>query len=168
MSFKEAHLDSQSVPRSREVPVAVTDPVQSFEIGALGTLVDEEFVEATSPDPDTVTHVAQAPYGVPTVAPTFDGFGLIGNQRGFPPGRVVVSEAAEVKYYRAQFLGDLPADRGGLYGVEKDVDGLWKVNFATVVGDLVVKYIRPIDPGTSEFTVREVIVEIVQPAVTVV
>jgi hypothetical protein len=158
MSFTEARLQNQSVPKAWEVPVAAGE---AFEVGALGTLVDGEFVEATSPDPDEteVTHVSQTPFGANS-----SGFGAIAGVREFPPGKAVVTEA-QATTFMAEYLGDIPAAVGGLYGCEKDTDDKWKVNFDTVSGDLIVKYLGV--PSDLPATPLKVEVEILAAAVTV-
>jgi hypothetical protein len=165
MSFIEARLAHQSVPRAWETPVAVE---QSFEKGALGSLVDGAFTEADDPAAGDVTHVSQTPFGA---SGGKYGASLLGRLE-FPPGMAIVTEAFDTTF-RAEFVGDLPALPGGEYGVVRDTDGRWKVDFDDAVGG-VVRYLRPVSdlPGTESdeleevfptFVLREVEVEFVRP-----
>lgn len=154
MSFKESRTQHQGVPTAWEVPVA---DGEAFEIGALGTLVDGEFTESTSPDPDDATHISQTPYGAATADFTVPIPMHLGH-REFPPGKAIVTEILATKW-RCKYLGDLPAATGGLYGLTRDTDGLWKLDFDTVTGDLVARYLRPLAPDVSGITAIEVEVE---------
>ena len=171
MSFIEAELDSQSVPRALEVGVAVTDPVQDFSKGALGRLTDADppnFVEATSPAAGgDVAYVAQGPFGPAPTSGPFAGFGDIGGRKGHPSGRVVVTDAAATKF-RAQYDGSLPAVTGGTFDAILDTDGLWKVDFGSS-GDLV-RYLgviprldlaAAVESPATQFMPYEVLVEFV-------
>jgi hypothetical protein len=133
MSFIEARLVAQGVPRAREVPVATG---QSFEVGALGSLVAGEFTEASAdPAVGAVTFVSQTPFGAGTT-----GFGEIAGRREFPAGKAVVTDAFATTF-RCEYTGTLPASSGGSYGVVRGADGKWRVNFADTVAPLQVRYI---------------------------
>lgn len=154
MSFIEARLTNQSVPRAREVPVAAGE---AFEKGALGALVAGEFTEAAAdPAVGAVTYVSQSPFGASTGA-----YGATaGNRLEFPPGRTVVTDAFATTF-RAEFEGSLPAAPGGSYGVIRSTDGQWRVNFADTVAPLQVRYIGPVSDLPSSTVPRLVEVEFI-------
>lgn len=154
MSFIEARLTNQSVPRAREVPVAAGE---AFEKGALGTLVDGEFEEATSPaaTPGDVTYVSQSPFG----ASTGQYGATAGNRLEFPPGRSVVTDAF-VTSFRAEFEDDLPAAPGGTYDAVRGTDGLWRVDFSAA--GTLLRYLGPVSDLPSSTVPRLVEVEFVK------
>lgn len=154
MSFIEARLTNQSVPRAREVPVAAGE---AFEKGALGTLVDGEFTEvAAAAAAGDVEYVSQTPFGAGTT-----GFGEIGGRREFPPGMAVVTDAFACPF-RAEFEGDLPAAPGGDFPAVRGADGLWRVNFAGVGGTLL-RYVGPVSDLPS-VTVPRLVEVVFNPA----
>lgn len=153
MSFIEARLVAQGVPRALEVPVAVGE---EFEVGALGSLVAGEFTEAgADPAVGAVTHVSQTPFGSNTT-----GFGSIGGRREFPPGIAIVTDAFATTF-RCEFTGTLPAAVGASYGVVRGADALWRVAFADVVAPLQVRYLGPVNDLPASVTPRLVEVEFI-------
>lgn len=85
-----------------------------------------EFAECGA-DPAAIAAVSCSATGTDTT-----GFNRLG-VKGFPPGRVQGIQVTRERLFRAKYVGVLPAVDGGLYGVVKDVDGLWKVDFTEVV-----------------------------------
>lgn len=153
MTFIEARLTNQSVPRAREVPVATG---QAFEIGALGSLVAGEFTEATAAAiVGAITYVSQTPFGAGTT-----GFGEIGGRREFPPGYAIVTDAF-VTTFRCEYEGTLPAAPGASYGLIRSTDSLWRINFADTVAPLQVRYLGPVNLLPGEVTPRLVEVEFI-------
>ncbi len=155
MSFIEARLTNQSVPRAREVPVAVG---QAFNVGALGSLVNGEFTEAgAAPAVGTVTWVSQTPFGVST-----GQFGAtFMNRLEFPPGKAVVTDAF-VTTFRCDFEGTLPATQGDRYGVVRGADGLWRIDFSAIVAAGIVRYLRPVSDLPAITVPRLIEVEFVR------
>lgn len=142
MSFTLARLKGRSVPPVRELDVASG---AAFEKGAL--LVQDangDWAEC-GVDPATVGAVAESGYGANT-----SGFGSIGGRKEFPPNRMLGTLVQGETRFRAEFVGTLPAAVGGSYGVIRDTDNRWKVDFAETVNTRV-KYLRQIPeelPGT--------------------
>lgn len=152
MSFIVARLASQSVPTTWEVPVASGE---EFEQGALGSLVDGEFVEADAdPAVGAVTHVSQTPFGA-----TSTGFGAVGGRREFPPGYAIVTEAYATTW-RCEYTGTLPTDPGSSYGVVRGADAKWRVAFGDTGAPLQVRYLGPVNEFPNQ-TPRYVEVEFV-------
>jgi hypothetical protein len=120
MSFQLAHPDGVAVGRVVERDIAAS---QTWNVGAL-LLVDANgaFAECGA-DPAAIAAVALAPQGTDT-----SGFNILGT-KAFPPGKM---QAATIKnkVFTAKYTGTLPAADGGLYGVVKDTDNDWKVDFS--------------------------------------
>lgn len=122
MSFQPAFPEGGpgGVGRVVERDIAAS---QAWNVGAL-LLVDSNgaFAECGA-DPAAIAAVALAPTGADT-----SGFNILG-QKAFPPGKM---QAATIKgrHFTAKYVGSLPAADGGLYGVVRDTDGLWKVDFS--------------------------------------
>ena len=140
MSFQLAHLKSQSMPHVEEKDGAEDE---AFYNGAL--LVETgggEYAEIA--DPFTVGQidgVALHRYGVDRTdpyagTPSFDITGGI----GINPGRVLAIQLGQGDrnlLFSAQYVGTLPEQTGGSYGVIRDTDGRWKVNFANTTNGVV-------------------------------
>lgn len=124
MSFKLARLKAGMVPRHRELPLAAG---QAFLAGAL-LLRDANgaFAECGA-DPAVIAAVAESGAG-----PDTSGFNPLA-VKGFPPGYMQGIAVQDEVIFRARYVGALPAADGGSYGVVKDADGLWKVDFNEVV-----------------------------------
>lgn len=119
MSFQMAHPDGVAVGRVVERDLAAA---QTFSVGAL-LLVDGNgaFAECGA-DPAAIAAVALAPAGADA-----SGFNILGT-KSFPPGKMQ-AETIKNRIFSAKYVGTLPAADGGLYGVVKDSDGDWKVDF---------------------------------------
>ena len=128
MSFKLARLRGMSLPKHVELPVAAG---ASFNEGAL-LLKDAngDYAECGA-DPAAIAAVAQSAYGADT-----DGFGGHGKKE-FPPGYMQGTAVQDEVPFRAQYVGALPAADGGAYGVVRDADGRWKVDFGETVATRV-------------------------------
>lgn len=120
MSFQLAHLDGARVPRTVEKPVAAG---ASFARGAL-LLVDANGAYAEcGADPAAVAAVSNSDYGSDA-----SGFNPTGRME-FPPGFMQGTSVQGEHVFSAEYVGTLPAAGGGSYGVVKDTDGRWKVDF---------------------------------------
>lgn len=128
MSFKVARAKSQSIPRVKELPLASG---ASFPLGSLMLVnASGEFAECGA-DPAAIAAVSESAAGTSTD---------IGNHLGkheFPPGRIQGTAVQDEVVFRAKYVGALPAANGGLYGVVKDSDGQWKVDFGETVATRV-------------------------------
>jgi len=120
MSFQLAHPVGVAVGRVVERDLAAS---QTFTVGAL-LLVDSNgaFAECGA-DPAAIAAVALAPAGSDT-----SGFNILG-VKPFPPGKMQGKTIGDNCQFTAKYVGTLPAADGGAYGVVKDSDGDWKVDF---------------------------------------
>lgn len=120
MSFQLAYPEGDDVGRVVERDIAAA---QTWNVGAL-LLVDANgaFAECGA-DPAAIAAVALAPQGADA-----SGFNILGT-KAFPPGKM---QAAPIKnrQFTAKYVGTLPAADGGVYGVVRDTDLDWKVDFA--------------------------------------
>lgn len=135
MSFIPSHIDGQKMVRTIERPVAAGS---DFQDGALLLAnASNEFAECAA-DPAVIGAVAASGAG-----PDTDGFNRLGT-RGFPPGYVQAHWVGDEQVFSAEYVGALPAAAGGSYGVVKDTDGRWKVDFAETVNTRVkLQSIKP-------------------------
>lgn len=121
MSFQLAYPKGVAVPRIIEKAVAAA---QAFEAGALLIADASDNWAECGADPASIGAVALAPYGADST-----GFNILG-RREFPPGRVqAIALTAEIAL-SCKYVGSLPAANGGSYGVVRDTDSLWKLDFA--------------------------------------
>lgn len=128
MSFVLAHLNSTKVPRAVEKPVAAG---ADFSRGAL-LLVDANGAYAEcGADPAAIAAVAESDYGVDA-----SGFNPVGKKE-FPPGYMQGMSVQNETVFHAEYVGTLPAAEGGSYGVVRDTDGRWKVDFSDTVNTRV-------------------------------
>jgi hypothetical protein len=139
MSFQLYNLQSARIPLVIEHPVAEDE---AFHAGALLSVVDGEFVEVTDPVAEAIEGIALARYGidgtVPYVGtPSFDITGGLGMNPGQMQALSVTLGNRE-KLYSAEYVGTLPTAIGGSYGVVRDTDGRWRVDFAETT-DVVVR-----------------------------
>lgn len=156
MSFKLARAKSQSIPRVKEKAYA---PGSTFTKGALLVVNGSNQYAECGADPASVAAVSLV-----AVGPTTE----IGNHLGvseFPPGYAQGEAVQDEVEFRAQYVGSLPANPGGSYGVVKGADGLWRVDFSETTA-LVVKYLRSL--ASSPENLPEVIVSFLGAVVQVI
>lgn len=149
MSFKLARAKSQSIPRTLEKALAVS---QVFLEGAL-LLVDGNgnYAECGT-NPTSVAAIALSGAGPDT---------SIGNHLGrteFPAGYMQGMAVQDEVQFRAAYLGTLPTVNGGSFGVTRDTDNRWKVDFTKSGSNLVVKLQRMLTAEMPTNTDAEVIV----------
>lgn len=147
MSFILARAKSQSVPRVRELPLA------AGAAGLRGALMvrdaNGDWAECGA-DPAAIGGVSESDFGAST------GIGSLSTGKlEFPPGRMQCTLVQDEVVFRARYVGALPAADGGSYGVIRDVDGLWKVDFNEVAATRVKLVSRLTD---SPLNVPEVLV----------
>lgn len=124
MSFQLANPGpGEDVPRIVERTVAAA---QSFLEGALLLIDGSNNAAECGADPAAIAGVAISAYGADTT-----GFVRTG-EKEFPPGKMQII-AALGREFTARYVGTLPAADGALYGVVKDSDGYWKVDFTETV-----------------------------------
>lgn len=80
---------------------------------------------ACGADPPLIAAVSLTPGGTDT-----SGFNILGSKE-FPPG-YMQGIAVRDQLFRAPYVGTLPAADGGQYGVIRDTDDVWKVDFDEV------------------------------------
>lgn len=123
MSFQLAEPYEDGVGRTVERSLASG---AAFEDGAL-LLVDANGAYAEcAADPAAIAAVAASGAGASTA------IGNIFGKREFPPGKMQ-GYTIKDKTFSARYVGTLPAADGGSYGVVRDTDGFWKVDFAETV-----------------------------------
>jgi hypothetical protein len=120
MSFVLADTPHGSVPRMPERALAAGS---SFLQGALLTVNGSGQYAECGADPALIAAVAATPCGTDAT-----GFNILGKKE-FPPGYMQGINVDPEYRFRAKYIGTLPAADGGSYGVVKDADGLWKVDF---------------------------------------
>lgn len=146
MSFKLARAKGQSIPRVREKSLASGS---AFNLGTLLVVNGSNEYAECGADPDTIAAVAESGAGTDT---------SIGQRLGkteFPPGKMQGTWVGDENEFRAKYVGALPAADGGQYGVIKDSDGDWKVDFNETVNVALKLVDRLTD---SPLNVPEVIV----------
>jgi len=119
MSFQLAHPDGTHVPRVVTKPLAAS---QVFLEGAL--LLEDSNAAYAECGADPAAIAAVAPNGA---GPDTSGFNILG-VKPFPPG-FMDGISVRNQIFSARYVGTLPAADGGSYGVVKDTDGYWKVDF---------------------------------------
>lgn len=120
MSFQLAYPKGMGVPRIIEKAVAAA---QSFETGACLIADGSDNWAECGADPASIGAISLAPYGTDTT-----GFNILG-RREFPSGKMqALTLSAEVPL-TARYVGTLPGANGGSYGVVRDTDSLWKIDF---------------------------------------
>lgn len=121
MSFQLAYPKGVAVPRIIEKSLAAG---QAFEVGALLVADASDNWAECGADPASIAAVACSPAGADST-----GFNVLG-RREFPSGKVqAIALSAEVPL-SCKYVGTLPAANGGSYGVVRDTDGFWKLDFA--------------------------------------
>lgn len=121
MSFRAARLKSGMTPVHREKPVASG---QAWEEGALLVMDANGAWTECGADPASIGAVAESAYGSDTT-----GFNHFGSKE-FPPGYMQGILVNHNQPFHAEYVGTLPAADGGSYGVVRDSDGKWKVDFS--------------------------------------
>jgi hypothetical protein len=134
-------LASPSPGSGGKIPPTIEKLLASGYAEAQGALLlvnaSDEFA-ACSADPAAIAAVALTPGGTDT-----SGFNILGTKE-FPPGSMQgISIANGVKFI-SDYVGSLPAVPGGQYGVIRDSDGIWKVDFNETI-NVVLQYLGVVD-----------------------
>lgn len=119
MSFKLA-----SNPTDSTVPIVERDLPASttFTQGSLLVVNGSGQYAECGADPASIAAVAATPAGVTA------GFTTLTRQE-FPPNKMQGINVGNEAVFRANYIGTLPAADGGVYGVVRDSDLKWKVDF---------------------------------------
>ncbi len=120
MSFQLAYPNGLKVPRIVEKSLAAA---QAFEAGALLVADASDNWAECGANPASIGAVSISPAGTDST-----GYVRFG-KREFPPGKMQ-GIALTGEFFTAKYLGGLPAANGASYGVVRDTDLFWKVNFA--------------------------------------
>lgn len=91
-------------------------------------------------NPALIGAVALTPGGVDVTSVAGVGGFNIRGRKEFPNNTMQGVLVQNSVRFRAKYAGVLPATTGGSYGVVRDADGVWKVNFADAVNTRV-KYL---------------------------
>lgn len=123
MSFQLAYPKGVAVPRIVQKALAAS---QSFLEGALLVADASDNYAECGADPASIAGVALSACGADT-----SGFNILGKKE-FPPGQMqAIALTAEI-LFSCKYVGTLPAANGASYGVVKDTDGYWKLDFSEV------------------------------------
>lgn len=130
MSFVPAESRAGKAPRTVELPVASGIDIEK---GALVVRSSGTYVECGA-DPAVIAGIAIGAAGADT-----SGFNVLGRKE-FPPLTLQAYVPERGQLFRAKYTGTLPALSaiGTGYGVVKDSDDLWKVDFSDTTNDRVV------------------------------
>lgn len=130
MSFTVARLRGTKVTPVVELAVASS---QAWEPGALLVKNGSGIWAECGADPTSVAAVALSGYGA-------DSSGFTYGRREFPPGMMQGAKVQDEISFLAKYVGTLPAADGASYGVVRDTDGQWKVDFSDTT-NLVVRLV---------------------------
>lgn len=98
-------------------------PAAAYLQGALLVVNGSNQFAECGADPASIAAVACTDVG-----PDTSGYNRLG-QKNFPPGRIQAIRVTRERRFRGLYVGTLPAVDGGSYGVVKDADNKWKVDF---------------------------------------
>ena len=155
MSFQVAYPDGNDVGYIVEGDIVAS---QAWLVGALLVRDSDNAFAECGADPVAVGAVALAPCGADT-----SGFNILGVKE-FPPGKMQACPVQGKRAFTAEYVGTLPAADGGLYGVVRDTDSKWKVDFSEITAT-VVKLIgrRTTSPENIARVIVEFLDDVVQP-----
>jgi hypothetical protein len=140
MTFIPADIDGfGAVQPTVEKPMSL--PLTYAEdLGA--PLIDDGFGNwlVCGPNPPLIGAIALTPGGIDATSLAGVGGFNIRGRKEFPNNTMQATLVQGNKRFRAKYVGTLPATPGGSFGIIRDVDGTWKVNFADNVNTRV-KYL---------------------------
>lgn len=120
MSFQLAHPVGTAVPRIVQKPLA--GGYAALEGALVLADASDNWAECGA-DPAAIGGVALSAGGTDT-----SGFVRFGKKE-FPPGYMQAIIWDPLYVFSARYIGGLPAANGASYGVVKDSDSYWKVDF---------------------------------------
>ncbi len=109
-----------------KLPLSIEKALASGYAEAQGALIIADNTNkwaACGADPTSIAAVAVTPGGTDT-----SGFNILGHKE-YPPGYLQAWPIRGVQFL-APYIGTLPTTPGGTYGVTRDSDGVWKVDFS--------------------------------------
>lgn len=121
MAFRVAKAKSQSIPRTVQRAIV---PGGTWKRGALLVINASNQWAECGADPASIAAVSLSDVGAAT------GIGDHFAKSEFPPGYTQGTGVQDETVFRAPYVGSLPAVDGALYGVVKDSDTEWKVDFS--------------------------------------
>lgn len=119
--FQLATPKGVAVPRVVQRPLAAA---QAFLSGSLVLVDANGAVAECGADPASIAGVSLAPCGADT-----SGFNILAKKE-FPLGNMQFIPLTTDQMFIANYVGTLPAADGASYGVVKDTDNFWKVDFS--------------------------------------
>lgn len=130
----------------------------AWEMGALLVVNGNGEYEEAGADPATVNAVSLVRAGADTTYAFGGTAGFnITNRKEFPTNKI--QAMSPVGLWTADYVGALPSpDNAGQFGVIRDTDGLWKVDFNEITA-LVVNLVRNLN--TSPELVHRVLVSFI-------
>lgn len=131
-----------AVPRIIEKEVATS----SLTKGALLIVNADGKYEECGADPAAVAAVGATAFGADS-----SGFNILARNE-FPPNKLQ-GITTEETVFKCEYVGSLPAANGGEYGVIKDSDNDWKVDFSDVANPRVKLVGRMTDTPESQIFV---------------
>lgn len=136
------------------IELAILTGYAENEGALLTTDVNNNFV-ACGADPAQVAAIALTPGGADT-----SGFNILGRKE-YPPNTMQGIAVNDSVRFLAPFLGALPAVPGGAFGVTRDVDGTWKVDFNKPDKPTVTYLGNPVKSFETAGTGQNSLVEVV-------
>lgn len=138
MSFRP--FGDVKVPLTKERALASGG---AWEVGALLVVNATGEYEEAGADPATINAISLVPAGADTTAAFGSTAGFnITNRKEFPANKIQgMSPLSGTGLWTADYVGSLPAAETGQFGVVRDTDGFWKVDFNEITA-LVVNYVR--------------------------
>lgn len=137
------------------VPVTITRALAAAQAFLEGTPmivdVDGNYAEVAA-DPDRIDAISLAGCGADT-----SGFNITG-EKSFPKGQMQGMTVKGTRWF-APYVGTLPVADGGQYGIVKDTDNEWKVDFAEITAVVVQLVGRRTDAPESTGLVEVVVLD---------
>lgn len=151
MSFILADEQGEGIG-NRVVERDIDTSTYAAEYGALLVVDGSGNYAECGADPATINAVALSRGGADT-----SGYNILGRKE-FPSGKLIAVNPSGRKF-RCKYMNTLPSNSGGTYGVTRDSDGFWKVDFSKTGGSARVTLVDLFQTGTPESS-NEVIVQV--------
>lgn len=110
---------------------------------------------ACGADPDTIAAISLTPGGADT-----SGFNILGRKE-YPALEMQGISIRGSQRFLAPYMGALPAVVGGAFGITRDVDGVWKVDFNKADKNVVIYRDNPVrSPADAAGAGQNALVEV--------